>query len=73
MTLTSRAQEAGRGCDLTSKPGEQSINSDGVVSLLLLGLVGNKGFMYAFFTPAKKIAIYNDLTFLFFLNYPRGS
>lgn len=35
--------------DLTSKPREERNYSEGVFLLLLLCLVGNKGFMYSFF------------------------
>lgn len=40
--------------DLTSKLGEERNYSDGVFPLLLLCLVGNKGFMYSFY-PGKKL------------------
>lgn len=39
--------------DQTSKPGEERNYSEGVFPLLLLCLVGNKGFMYSFF-PSKN-------------------
>lgn len=48
-----RGEGAGRAYDMTSKPGEERNYSEGVFSLLLLCLVGNKGFMYSFY-PGKN-------------------